>query len=113
MGWVVVASVSKVFVAGKGGIGGVALEDGGGVGAVVCFTAVMVEVVFSELPENRSFMGSASEEVVPSEVDNSVGLEVGAVTARDESEVDILVCGGVADGVFNGGGELVLEFGIG
>ena len=113
VGWVVVASVGKVFVAGKGGVSCVALEDGGGVGAVVCFSAVMAEVVFSELPEDRSFMGSASEEVMPSEIDNSVGLEVGAVTTRDKSEVGILVCGGVADGVFDGGGELVLEFGVG
>ena len=50
---------------------------------------------------------------MPSEVNNSVWLEVGAVTACDKGEVDVLVGGGVADCVFDGGGELVLKFGIG
>ena len=79
-----------------------------GVGTVVSFVAILVEVVLRELPKCRSFVCSASQQVVPFEENESVGLKVGSVAARDVGEVDVLVAGGVADGVFDGGGELVL-----
>ena len=89
-------------------VGGVALSDGVCVGAVVGSIAVLTEVVFRKLSEMWPLIRGAPQQVVPLEVDDCVGLEVGSVTAGYEGEVDVFVLCGVADGVFDGSGKLVL-----
>ena len=50
---------------------------------------------------------------MPFQVDDGISFEVGTVAAGNVGEVDIFMPCGVADGVLDGGGELVLELGVG
>ena len=58
-------------------------------------------------------MRSASQQVMPLKVNNSIWLEIGAVAAGYECEVDVLVLSGITNGVFDGSGKLVLQLGVG
>ena len=70
------------------------------VGAVVSFAAILIEVVISEFSKCGSFVGCSSQQVVSFKENECVGLTVSSVAGCNESEIDVLVGGGVADGFF-------------